>query len=57
MSGQIQLRFDLIQLLPDEIGVAAAAGFLLGDQVELGQAQQRLLVPIKRRRMEAYQSS
>ena len=47
MSGQIQLGFDTIQLLPDEIRMAASAGFLFGDQVQLGQAKQRLLVPAR----------
>ena len=46
MSSQIQFRFDFIQLLLDEFRIGTTARFLLGDQVQLGQAQQRFFVPV-----------
>ena len=59
MSSQIQFRFDFIQLLLDEFRIATTARFLLGDQVQLGQAQQRFFVPvlIKKKKKKKKKSS
>ena len=57
MSSQIQFRFDFIQLLLDEFRIATTARFLLGDQVQLGQAQQRFFVPVLIKKKEKKKSS